>query len=152
MCIRDRDDGSTGFTAEELESAAIQIVRALEGTYQDAHGRKQKVNGDFTKLRHVKSLSEAARRLVQNLEHSGRQLRGTMEIRKLMRYQTHAGRIRRGVPIFLTFSPDEKHNVLMLRLVRARENDPIHALDHSQYGRREEPTLDADYVDFSVNV
>ena len=112
------------------------------------------MNGDFTKLRHVKSLSEAARRLVQNLEHSGRQLRGTMEIRKLMRYQTHAGRIRRGVPIFLTFSPDEKHNVLMLRLHRARENDPIHALDlpNSKYGRREQPSLDNDYVDASISV
>ena len=90
-----RDDGTTGFTSEELESAAIEIVRGLEGTYEDVHGRKQKVNGDFTKLRHVKKLSEAARRLLQNLEHTGRQLKGTMEIRKLMRYQTHASRIRK---------------------------------------------------------
>ena len=100
----------------------------------------------------MKSLSEAARRLVQNLEHSGRQLRGTMEIRKLMRYQTHAGRIRRGVPIFLTFSPDEKHNILMLRLHRARENDPVYAVDTAnlQYGRREQPSLDTEYASFSV--
>ena len=44
---------------------------------------------------------------------------------KIMRYATHAGRIRRGVPIFVTWSPDEKHNVLMLRLSRARRNDPL---------------------------
>ncbi len=84
------------------------------------------MNGDFTKLRYVKDLSEASKRLLQNLEHTGRQLKGTMEVRKMMRFQTHAGRIRRGVPIFLTFSPDEKHNIFMLRFYRARENDPIH--------------------------
>ena len=149
-----REDGSTGFTSQELESAAIQIVRALEGTYEDAHGRKQKVNGDFTKLRHVKTLDEAARRLLQNLEHTGRQLRGTMEIRKLMRYQTHAARIRRGVPIFLTFSPDEKHNMLMLRLHRARKHDPVYEIDSAnlQYGNREKPSLDNDYVDASLSI
>ena len=149
-----REDGSSGFSAEDLESAAIEICRRLDGTYVDVHGRRQKVNGDFTKLRHIKDLSEASKRLLQNLEHTGRQLKGTMEVRKMMRFQTHAGRIRRGVPIFITFSPDEKHNMLMLRLYRARENDPIHKLDgrNLRYGRRLEPCLDHDYVEMGCRI
>ena len=87
------------------------------------------MNGDFTKVMFAVHLNEAGKRLLRNFEHTSRQLKGTMEVRKLMRYETNAGRIRRGVPIFITFSPDEKHNVLMLRLHRSRQNDPIHTLD-----------------------
>ena len=69
-----------------------------------------------------------------------------------MRYETNAGRIRRGVPIFVTFSPDEKHNTLMIRLQRSRKNDPIHMLDESnkKFGARDEPPMDADYVEMQV--
>ena len=79
-------------------------------------GKRHIVGGDWTKVRFVKGLPRAAQRLVQNVEHASRQLPGTHQVRKLMRFATHAGRIRRGVPIFVTFSPDEKHNLLMLRL------------------------------------
>ena len=66
------------------------------------------VNGDFTKVKYVAGLSEAGSRILQNLEHTSRQIPGAQEVRKLMRYHTHAGRIRRGVPIFATWSPDAK--------------------------------------------
>ena len=107
-----RSDGSKGFTAAELEAGAISICQALDGKYKDLDGRMKSVNGDFTKVRYAPKLNEAGKRLLQNLEHTSRQLKGTMEVRKLMRYETNAGRIRRGAPIFVTFSPDEKHNVL----------------------------------------
>jgi hypothetical protein len=76
-----------------------------------------------------------------------------MEVRKLMRYETNAGRVRRGVPIFVTFSPDEKHNTLMIRLHRSRRNDPIHKLDgpNRRFGARGEPPIDNDYVDMEVS-
>ena len=71
----------------------------------------------------------------------------------MMRFETNAGRIRRGVPIFITFSPDEKHNVLMLRLHRSRANDPIHKLDkkNKQFGTRAMPNMDEDYVGMEVS-
>ena len=95
-----RDNGSYGFTAAELEKGAIDICQALNGTYKDLDDKFKKVNGDFTKVKWVKGLSQAAIRLLQNIEHTSRQIPGTQEVRKLMRYDTHAGRIRRGVPIF----------------------------------------------------
>ena len=128
-----RSDGSKGFTAAELEAGAISICNALGGKYKDLDGKMKNVNGDFTKVRYAPNLNEAGKRLLQNLEHTSRQLKGTMEVRKLMRYDTNAGRIRRGVPIFVTFSPDEKHNVLMLRLHRSRKNDPMHNLDKKKH-------------------
>ena len=71
-----------------------------------------------------------------------------------MRYETNAGRTRRGVPIFITFSPDEKQNVLMLRMHRSRRNDPVHLLEphNQQFGTRLWPAMDDDnfYVDYSL--
>ena len=109
-----REDGSMGFTAAELEAGAISICLALDGHYKDLDGKLKKVNGDFTKVKYAINLKEAGKRLLQNLEHTSRQLKGTMEVRKIMRYETNAGRVRRGVPIFVTFSPDEKHNVFFI--------------------------------------
>jgi hypothetical protein len=108
-----RAGDSVGFAAEELEAEAVSICKARGGERKDLDGSKKKVNGDLPKVKYASALTEAGRRLLQNLEHSSRQLKGTMEVRKMMRFDTRAGRIRRGVPIFATWSPDEKRNALM---------------------------------------
>ena len=107
---------SKGFTAEELQDGAISICKALHGKYLDVDGKTKDVRGDMTKVRYVSGLSKAAQRLLQNIEHTSRKIPGTQETRRLMRYDTHANRVRYGVPIFVTFSPDDAHNMLMLRL------------------------------------
>ena len=75
-----------------------------------------------------------------------------MEVRKMMRYETNADRVRRGVPIFVTWSPDEKNNVLILRLHRSRRNDLIHELDkeNKKFGARAMPNMDQDFVEMKV--
>ena len=147
-----REDGSNGFTAEELEPGAISICQGLDGKYIDMNGKVKKVNGDFAKVKYASNLNEAGRRLLKNLEHTTRQIKGTMEVRKMMRYETNAGRVRRGVPIFVTWSPDEKNNVLILRLHRSRRNDPIHELDkeNKKFGARAMPNMDQDFVEMKV--
>ena len=68
------------------------------------------------------------------------------------RYTTNAGRVRRGVPIFVTFSPDEKHNMLMLRLSRCRQKDPVNLVDplSRTFGGRLEPELGRDFVELNI--
>eukprot|EP00959_Pyramimonas_sp_CCMP1952_P118152 2469992-Pyramimonas_sp.AAC.1 len=44
-----------------------------------------------------------------------------------MRFETNALRVRYGVPIFVTFSPDEGRNLPVVRLSRARRQDPVRA-------------------------
>eukprot|EP00973_Karenia_brevis_P020105 2759731-Karenia_brevis.AAC.1 len=119
-----RKDGSRGFSAKELENASIEICNALHGTYNDATKAKHKVNGDLSKVRYVKGLSEAAQKLLQRVRAVTRKIEGTNEVRTVMRYDTHAARIAQGVPLFLTLSPDEKHNLIMIRMCRARQKDP----------------------------
>ena len=143
-------EGTRAFTAQELEQGAIHLCKALHGTYLDPGGRKQSVKGDMTKLRHVPGLSDAAKRLLQNIEHVSRKIPGTQEIRRLMRFDLQGYRVRYGVPIFVTFSPDEPNNVLMLRLSRTRRNDPVFAENRDIVGQRlasrHFPTLDGDYA------
>jgi len=45
-------------------------------------------------------------------------------------------RIRYGVPIFVTFSPDEAHNLLMIRLSRTRRNDTVFAEGSDPVGKK----------------
>ena len=42
-----REDGSTGFSAAELETGVISICKALSGTYRDLDGKRKQVQGDI---------------------------------------------------------------------------------------------------------
>ena len=112
-------------TPQMLQEGAVEICKGLRGKYIDVDGKKKNVAGDMTKIRYIAGLSPAARRLLVNLEHTSRKLPGTQETRRQMRFDTNALRVRYGVPIFVTFSPDEAHSLLMVRLSRLRTQDPV---------------------------
>ena len=126
----ERKDGkatSANCTPASLEKGAIEVARALWGKYKDVSKNLKPVNGDMTKVRYVSGLSESAQVLLNNIEHASRKLPGTQETRRLMRFQTQAFRIKHGTPLLITFSPDESHNLLMIRLSRTRRRDPVFA-------------------------
>ena len=50
---------------------------------------------------------------------------GPQEARRTMRFEIEALRIRFGVPLFVTFSPDEAHQLLYIRMSRTRHSDPV---------------------------
>ena len=131
-------------TAQQLEAAAIAIVKGLRGTYvRPGDNKPMPVNGDLTKLKYVPTLSPVAKRILNNAEATTRKMSGTQETRRQMRFDTNALRVKYGVPIFVTFSPDEKHNLLMLRLSRTRKNDPVllHDAAAALYGDLKAPRL-----------
>ena len=79
-------------TLEALEAGAIQIAKAMWGTYKDPNGVSRTVNGDMTKVRWVSDLTPAVCRLLHNIEHTCRALPGTQEARLIMRFDTQAMR------------------------------------------------------------
>ena len=89
------------------------------------------LNGDLTKLRHVTTLSDDARRLVRNVEHTTRRIAGTHEVRRSMRFLLHSYRVVFGVPVFITFSPAEKDCLLMVRMSRTLAADPVRLGDRT---------------------
>ena len=94
-------------------------------------------------------LTPAARKLVQNMRNTAESMPGTQEARKRMRYEIEALRIRFGTPIFVTFSPDEAHQMLYVRLSRARVSDPVRAAaaeEKSEVGDKDYPSLREEYT------
>ena len=121
------EDGSAKVTAEDLQNAAMAIMKGLGGKYIDVNGNEQPVAGDITKVRYAAEITRnpVAKKMLMQIEHTTRKIPGTQETRRLMRFDTNAHRLRYGLPIFVTFFPDEAHNLLMLRFSRARTGDPI---------------------------
>ena len=114
-------------TESHIEAAAKQLLAALQRTYTDVHGTQRAVKGDMTKLRYVRGLKPMARKLLKNIRHTAQGLPGTQEARKRMRFEIQAMRIRYGVPLFVTFTPDEAHQLLFVRMSRIRTTDPVRA-------------------------
>ena len=63
-----------------------------------------------------------------------------------MRHELYAYRVAKGQPILITFSPNERHNMIMIRLSRTRSSDPLakHKSKqgelHRHYGKLDEPS------------
>ena len=112
-------------TATDLEQGALQLVNALTGSYRDITGKKRALKGDISKLPYVQGLKPGARKLLQSLRCVAKALPGTAEARRQMRLEIEAMRVRYGAPIFVTFSPDEAHQVLFIRMHRCRMADPV---------------------------
>ena len=93
------------------------------GQYTDPSGRTQKVDGDMTKARYCSGLTPAAQKLIAAVEHTSRRVQGTHETRRLMRWTLQSYRIVYGTCLFVTFSPNEKDSLLMIRLGRLRASD-----------------------------
>ena len=112
-------------TGKDIERGAMQLMVALGGTYVDMRGKPRPVKGDMSKLKYVRNLQPAARKLVQHMRSTGATLPGTQESRRRMRFEIEALRIKFGVPLFVTFSPDEAHQLLYIRMSRTRATDPV---------------------------
>ena len=131
-------------TTTDLEKASLELLTALTGRYTDRSGRTQQVNGDMTKLGLVQDLSSTAKRILRSITQTAQLLPGTQEARRHMRHDIEAMRVRYGLPIFVTFSPDETHQLLYVRLCRTRRNDPGYmraASEDVELGGRSWPLL-----------
>ena len=150
--VPDGKGGKRVLTNKEIANAARELLKAAAtGKYRDITGAFKAVNVDFTKLRYVPELSDAARRLLDNIEARSRNIPGTHEVRKIMRHQTHAYRVCHGTSLFVTFSPSERDTTLMLKLARARQNDPAIAADKTKtFQSRQKPGLDVEFYNLSA--
>ena len=52
-----KGSGEGRITEQEWETGAVELCKALSGTYEDTGGRKRSVAGDMTKVRYVPTLS-----------------------------------------------------------------------------------------------
>lgn len=140
-------------TNKEIEAGVQEVYRKVrDGVYLDTNNEQKAVNGDLTKLRYVPGLSEAAHKVLNNLEARTRNVPGTHAVRTTMWHQTHGYRVKYGLSVFITFSPSEKDSALMLRMARARQTDPAIEGDASKpFYARNKPELDVDFCRLSLD-
>ena len=119
-------------TGKHVEQAAQQLLLALKGSYIDVTGQPRRVRGDVSKLKYVQGLKPMARKLLTNMRHTAQGLPGTQEARKRMRFEIQAMRIRYGLPLFVTYTPDEAHQLLFVRMTRVQASDPVRAASVAQ--------------------
>ena len=112
------EDGEVQLCGEVLKNAACEISAGLSGKYMGSDGQLRPVAGDLNKVAYVPGLSSQAVRLLQEARRIMGKLPGTTGVRTLMRDGAKAMQVAYGTPVFVTLSPAEKHNYLMLRLAR----------------------------------
>ena len=115
------------------------------------------MGGDIRKLRTAKKLSpplsKLSKRMLQSMEGTAKKIEGTHQTRSMMRYELCAYRVNKGLPIFITWSPNERHNALMIRMSRTRMSDPLakHCKQHKHWGKINEPRADGGKDDSNTN-
>ena len=150
-------DASTTYTATDISDAAVNISKCLAGKYETLGGKSLHVGGDIRKLRTAKKLSpplsQLSKRMLQSMEGTAKKIEGTHQTRSMMRYELCAYRVNKGLPIFITWSPNERHNALMIRMSRTRMSDPLakHCKQHKHWGKINEPRADGSKDDSNTN-
>ena len=118
-------------SADDAEHGAKQVLELLcKGVYKGPEGKFQKVAGEMTKVWKCPGLTTTAKKLLAAIVHTSQRVEGTQEVRRLMRWNLWSWGVAYGQSIFATFSPNEKHSSLMIRLARVRDCDNAkHAAD-----------------------
>ena len=92
----------------------------------DAAGRRQKVKGDISKIHQIIGLSATEQALLRNYNVMSSRIAGTRQIRNSIRHMVFSSRVFYGIPVFMTFTPSERHSGLAIRLSRGRRRDPAY--------------------------
>ena len=100
--------------------AAAELLKKLDTGYYMDRGKRRKINGDYSKLIFAENLSALQRRLLADFRFRCSALPGTLEIRVKIGHLGFWGSVVYGNGIFITVSPNERHNYLALRLSRYR--------------------------------
>ena len=108
---------------------SVSRIYALlwEGEYLGYDGKRKKLNGDISKISQIIGLTATEQALLQNYHFISTRISGTRQIRRSIRHLVTSSRIFYGVPVFITFTPSERHSGLAVHLHRGRVKDPAYA-------------------------
>ena len=111
---------------EDIGKATARIYQLLaKGKYkQPGTDKLLPINGDISKLSCCVDISRTQQALLRNYMFMSGKVAGTRQIRREINHLTFSAQVVYGLPVFLTFTPSERHSGLTLRLSRYRRNDP----------------------------
>ena len=106
------------------DSAAMIYKLLWSGEYMAPNGKRTQIKGDVSKLPLAIGLTPTQKALLMNYRFLSSRIPGTRQIRRQINHLVFSARVFYGLPVFLTVTPSERHNGLMIRLTRYRRNDP----------------------------
>ena len=83
------------------------------------------IAGDITRLPFAEGLSTFERSLAREICFRSAHMPGNMAVRRTMGHAALGARVVFGETLFMTWSPNEQHSAVVLRLMRNRSNDPM---------------------------
>ena len=117
--------GSDTNNAALIGAALEKIYKLLwSGEYLAPDGRRLPIKGAVSKLPLAIGLTNVERALFQNYNFMSSRLAGTRQLRRSINHCVFSSRIFYGLPLFLTFTPSERHSGLAVRFSRYRVGDP----------------------------
>jgi len=99
---------------EDIGKAAARIYELLaKGKYKQPGSNKiLPINGDLSKLSSAVDITPTQQALLRNYMFMSGKLAGTRQIRREINHLTFSAQVVYGLPVFLTFTPSERHSGL----------------------------------------
>ena len=126
-CLRRGAAAVDGLSDTQISLATARIYEILWKGECEMHGTRSRINGDMSKLPFAVGLNDVEKGLLTNYQFMSSMLAGTRQIRRRIRYLLFSSIVVYGPPVFMTFTPSERHSGLAIRLYRGRRNDPAYA-------------------------
>ena len=83
------------------------------------------VGGYITKLPFAEGLTHFEKTLAREIVFRSSALPGNLQVRRLMGRCARGAQVVYAGELFITWSPNEEHSALVLRLLRVRSHDPM---------------------------
>ena len=117
-------------TDRSISLATARIYKMLWEGECEINGQRSRIKGDLNKLPHAIGLTETERALLTNYQFMSATLAGTRQLRRRIRHQLFSSLVIYGTPVFMTFTPSERHSGVAIHLYRGRRNDPAYRSDN----------------------
>ena len=97
---------------ESIGKATSRIYALLaKGKYKEpGSGKLLPINGDLSKLSSCTEITPTQQALLRNYMFMSGKLAGTRQIRREINHLTFSAQVVYGLPVFLTFTPSERHS------------------------------------------
>ena len=113
-------------TDRDISLATERIYNMLWQGECEINGQRVQINGDLSKLPHAVGLTPTELALLRNYHFMSSMIAGTRQVRRKIRHLLFSSLVVYGTPVFLTFSPSERHSGVAIHLYRGRRNGPAY--------------------------
>ena len=146
-CLKRGAGSMDGLSDRDISLATANIYKILWKGDCEINGQRSRINGDLNKLPHAIGLKEVEKAMLANYQFMSGMLAGTRQVRRNIRNVIFSSLVVYGTPVFLTFTPSERHSGVAIHLYRGRRNDPAYqsakhdAKEFAEYIGYAEPSL-----------